>query len=70
MLDFPNEHIRMLIVDREDKALLRSTLSACSPITIDTDYFGKKRNKENPTAGPFERPGKGDLRLKVWQGNP
>jgi len=41
-----------------------------SPFTIDTDYFDKKRNKENPTAGPFESPGKGDLRLKVWQGNP
>jgi alpha-N-arabinofuranosidase len=37
-----------------------------SPITIDTDYFGKTRNKSNPTPGPFEQPGQGDLKLKVW----
>ena len=38
-----------------------------SPITIDSDYFGRKRNKLNPFAGPFERPGIGKLRLKVRQ---
>lgn len=37
-----------------------------SPYTVDSDYFGKKRDKENPTAGPFEKSDKGDLRLKVW----
>ena len=37
-----------------------------SPITVDTDYFGKKRDRQNPTAGPFENPGKGKVRLKVW----
>ncbi|MDR5729652.1 MAG: right-handed parallel beta-helix repeat-containing protein [Terriglobia bacterium] len=37
-----------------------------SAIRIDTDYFGKKRNRSNPTAGPFEQPGQGDLKLKVW----
>ncbi len=37
-----------------------------SPYIVDSDYFGKKRNKENPTAGPFENPGEGNLRLKVW----
>lgn len=36
-----------------------------SPIRIDTDYFGKSRN-ENPTPGPFEDPGYGDLNVKVW----
>jgi alpha-N-arabinofuranosidase len=36
------------------------------PIRIDTDYFGKKRNRSNPTPGPFERPGTGELRIKVW----
>jgi hypothetical protein len=35
-------------------------------ITIDTDYSGKKRNKRNPTAGPFENPGTGKISLKVW----
>jgi hypothetical protein len=37
-----------------------------SPLEIDTDYFGKKRNEANPTAGPFENPGDGKLALKVW----
>ena len=37
-----------------------------SPIRIDTDYIGKTRSDSNPTPGPFERPGQGDLTLKVW----
>ncbi|MHC4212064.1 MAG: right-handed parallel beta-helix repeat-containing protein [Planctomycetota bacterium] len=37
-----------------------------SPLKIDSDYFGKKRNDKNTTAGPFENPGKGRLTLKVW----
>jgi hypothetical protein len=36
------------------------------PVTIDTDYFGNKRNNQNPTAGPFENPGEGKIILKVW----
>jgi alpha-N-arabinofuranosidase len=35
-------------------------------LRIDRDYFGKKRNASNPTAGPFEAPGSGPLKLKVW----
>ena len=37
-----------------------------SPVVIDSDYFGKKRNGTGPSAGPFEDPGRGDLALKVW----
>ncbi|HRX11348.1 MAG TPA: right-handed parallel beta-helix repeat-containing protein [Draconibacterium sp.] len=37
-----------------------------TPISIDTDYSGKKRDKQNPTAGPFENPGTGKISLKVW----
>jgi alpha-N-arabinofuranosidase len=37
-----------------------------SPLKIDTDYFGKKRNQAKPSAGPFEKPGEGKLTLKVW----
>jgi len=37
-----------------------------SPLKVDSDYFGKRRSAANPTAGPFEEPGHGDLRLKVW----
>jgi len=37
-----------------------------TPYRIGTDYFGKKRNETNPTPGPFENPGQGDLKLRVW----
>ncbi len=37
-----------------------------SGITIAKDYFGNKRNTGNPTAGPFETPGTGKIKLKVW----
>jgi alpha-N-arabinofuranosidase len=37
-----------------------------TPLRIDTDFFGRGRNKANPTPGPFEDPGTGPLRLKVW----
>lgn len=36
-----------------------------SPITIDADYFGARRDRSNPTPGPFEKPGQGAIRLKV-----
>ncbi len=37
-----------------------------SLLVISTDYFGKTRSKTKPTPGPFEDPGSGKLRLKVW----
>ena len=37
-----------------------------APLAIATDYFGNRRNELNPTAGPFENPGQGELKLKVW----
>ena len=37
-----------------------------TPLTIDIDYFGVKRSATGPSAGPFENPGSGDLRLQVW----
>jgi len=40
-----------------------------TPVAIDSDYFGNSRNKRNPTAGPFEKPGAGRIKLKVWQIN-
>jgi alpha-N-arabinofuranosidase len=35
-----------------------------SPLTVDTDYFGKQRAAK-PSPGPFEKPGNGRLTLKV-----
>ena len=37
-----------------------------SPITIDTDYLGKARNKSNPTPGPFVKLKKGKQLINVW----
>ena len=38
-----------------------------SPLRIDTDYSGNKRNDKKPSAGPFENPVVGkELKLKVW----
>ncbi len=37
-----------------------------SPLAIDTDYSGKRRSETKPTPGPFENPGSGPLRLKIW----
>jgi hypothetical protein len=37
-----------------------------SPLVLDTDYFGQKRDPEKPMVGPFENPGSGEVRLKVW----
>jgi hypothetical protein len=38
-----------------------------SPLTIENDFFGKKRDKQNPTAGPFENPEFGQISLKIWE---
>ena len=35
-----------------------------SPIRLNTDYFGKKRDEANPFPGPFELPGGGKQCLK------
>ena len=37
-----------------------------STLQIDSDYFGKNRNKQNPSVGPFENADSGKLKLKVW----
>ena len=38
-----------------------------SQLKVDTDYFGKKRSTRKPTPGPFENPGEGDLKFRIWQ---
>ena len=37
-----------------------------TPIRLDTDYLGKKRNEGNPFPGPFELSKDGNQMLKVW----
>jgi len=36
------------------------------PISVNADYFGNNRSESNPAPGPFENPGQGELKLKVW----
>ena len=36
------------------------------PLSVDTDYFGKRRNTSRPAPGPFEKPGRGKIRIQVW----
>jgi alpha-L-arabinofuranosidase len=36
-----------------------------SPVRIDADHFGRKRNVEDPTPGPFESPGTGAVTIKL-----
>jgi hypothetical protein len=36
------------------------------PVVIDTDYSGKRRKPSAPSAGPFEDPGQGSLKLRLW----
>jgi len=53
--------------------LLEKTISSSSAyenpdgsaLVINMDYYGKTRNESNPTAGPFENPGTGVLKLKI-----
>lgn len=37
-----------------------------SPLRIDIDYNSNKRSETNPSAGPFENPGFGIIKMKVW----
>ena len=37
-----------------------------SPLKIDTDYFGNKRNTANPSPGAFEIKQSGKQKIKVW----
>jgi hypothetical protein len=37
-----------------------------TPLKIDTDFMGKKRSESNPSSGPFEKPGEGGVKIKVW----
>jgi len=38
-----------------------------SALAIDIDYLGQPRSREQPSPGPFEKPGRGPLSLPVWQ---
>jgi len=35
-------------------------------LKVDRDYLGRKRNRKNPSAGPFEGSGDGKIAIKVW----
>lgn len=67
-----NETVRQLVTT---KLLGKAKVPNCayenpdgSPLHINIDYFGKKRDEKNPFPGPFENPGPGvvQLQLKLW----
>jgi alpha-N-arabinofuranosidase len=37
-----------------------------TPLIVNTDYLGKKRNKTRPSPGPFENYSEGPFRVRVW----
>jgi alpha-N-arabinofuranosidase len=40
-----------------------------TPYSLKTDFFGKKRDLENPMAGPFNLENQNTVRLRVWHMN-
>jgi alpha-N-arabinofuranosidase len=40
-----------------------------TPYRLETDYFGKKRDLENPIAGPFNVEDEKRVQLRVWPRN-
>jgi len=36
-----------------------------SPLAVEVDFFGRPRDRSRPTPGPFERPGSGELRIRL-----
>ncbi len=40
-----------------------------TPLHVNTDYFGKKRDAKNPAPGPFEKIADGKPQIKVWPAN-
>ncbi len=67
------ESIRQTVTQRVTTALLGTAKTPGlayenadgTPVVIDYDYFGKKRPAANPSPGPFENVGSGELSLKV-----
>ncbi|MCP5525173.1 MAG: hypothetical protein H7A46_26920 [Verrucomicrobiales bacterium] len=37
-----------------------------SPVRVDVDYFGKRRDPSRPTPGPFEELVTGSVSLRIW----
>jgi alpha-L-arabinofuranosidase len=38
-----------------------------SPVIIDKDFLGKKRDSRNPACGPFEITGSGTQKIRIWE---
>jgi len=61
---------RMLVTTQSLQPVVIANLPYENPdgtlLTIDTDYFGKKRNSSNPSPGAFEIMATGKQKIKVW----
>ncbi|HAQ19266.1 MAG TPA: right-handed parallel beta-helix repeat-containing protein [Prolixibacteraceae bacterium] len=66
---FYNHQVQMITTELLGKAKISKAAfdnPDGTPLKIDMDFFGKKRSDSNLSAGPFENPGKGEIKLKVW----
>ena len=64
-----NQNIKMITTEILGKSKIskaRYDNPDGTPLKIDMDFFGTKRSETNPTVGPFENIGNGDLKLKIW----
>jgi hypothetical protein len=60
---------RIVSTDMLGKAVLSTgafEMPDGSPMRVDTDFFGNKRNPDNPFPGPFEITKEGTMKFKVW----
>lgn len=62
----PHKLVTSLLLGRAVIPDLPYELPDGSSLRINTDYFGKMRSRSDPTPGPFESPGVGEMDLKVW----
>ena len=52
------------IIEKEGAIYLR--LSYGTSVELNADYFGNKRNPDNPAVGPFESSEPGEHLIKIW----
>jgi len=66
ILKFKNKIVTTEILGETSISKLPFLQPDDSAYSIDKDYSGKNRDKNNPVAGPFEFSDKGKISIKVW----
>ena len=52
------------IIEKQGAIYLK--LSYGTSVELNADYFGTKRNPDNPAVGPFESAEPGEKLIKIW----